>query len=115
MTPQIINRMIERLDEPLNTTEASIKRINAKLSLPNQQVAPPVAKNAATQVIYDTVAKAERLHTALLTIEEELMNRKWAEQNKSIAPRQLRMEDMPETPGLPYMGTVCCRIIFSVY
>lgn len=70
---QIISRMIERLDQPLDTSEATLYRINAKLGLPPPHAAPPqTAPNESAQVIYDTVAKAERLFAALLAIEQEL-------------------------------------------
>lgn len=98
---RIISRMIEKLDEPLDATETTLNRVNSKLGLPNQVVVPAQAKNSATQVIYETVAKAERLHAALLAIEEELMNRKYTEQTNAV--RNIRgMEDVPPVPGLPY-------------
>eukprot|EP01087_Luapelamoeba_hula_P010187 TRINITY_DN2688_c0_g1_i1.p1 TRINITY_DN2688_c0_g1~~TRINITY_DN2688_c0_g1_i1.p1 ORF type:complete len:371 (-),score=54.04 TRINITY_DN2688_c0_g1_i1:159-1271(-) len=86
---RIINRMVERLDQPLSTSEFALQRINAKLSLPPEEAkAAPVATNAGAQVIYETVSKAERLHAALLRIEKEIADRTWAVQNPGQRPPQ---------------------------
>ena len=97
--------MIEKLDEPLDTTESTLKRINAKLGLRDQPVVPPQGNNPSTQVIYETVAKAERLHAALLAVEQELMDRKYAEQTNAIRPIR-GLEEVPDAPGLHYHGTI---------